>query len=77
MLPALRRGALPGSDQWFVVEMLPGPHPLEELEIGLLRIAAQQPGGLMEQLRRDERGLLRAARCASSSRCAPTFTTAH
>ena len=77
VLPALRRGALPGSDQWFVVEMLPGPHPLEELEIGLLRIAGQQPGGLMEQLRRDERGLLRAARCASSSRCAPTFTTAH
>ena len=62
LLPALRRGALPGSDQWFVVEMLPGPHPLEELEIGLLRIAAHQPGGLMEQLRRDERGLARAAR---------------
>jgi serine/threonine protein kinase len=40
VLPALRRGALPGSDKWFVVEMLPGPHPLEELEIGLLRIAA-------------------------------------
>ncbi len=62
LVPALRRGALPGSDQWFVVEMLPGPHPFEELEIGLLRIAAHQPGGLMEQLRRDERGLARAAR---------------
>jgi hypothetical protein len=33
LLPALRKGALPGSDQWFVVEMLPGAHPLEELEI--------------------------------------------
>jgi WD40 repeat protein/tRNA A-37 threonylcarbamoyl transferase component Bud32 len=62
VLPTLRRGGLPGSDKWFVVEMLPGPHPLEELEIGLLRIAAHQPGGLMEQLRRDERGLSRAAR---------------
>ena len=62
LLPALRHGALPGSDKWFVVEMLPGPHPLEELEVGLLRIAAHQPGGLMEQLRRDERGLARAAR---------------
>ena len=62
VLPALRRGALPGSDKWFIVEMLPGRHPLEELEIGLLRIAAHQPGGLMEQLRRDERGLVRAAR---------------
>ena len=40
--------------------MSPGAHPLEELEIGLLRIAVNQPVGLMEQLRRDERGLLRA-----------------
>jgi len=42
--------------------MLSGAHPLDELEIGLLRIAVDQPLGLMEQLRRDERGLLRAAR---------------
>jgi WD40 repeat protein/DNA-binding SARP family transcriptional activator len=62
LLPAIRRGALPGSDQWFVVEMLPGSHPLEELEIALLRIAARQHSGLMEQLRRDARGLIRAAR---------------
>jgi WD40 repeat protein/serine/threonine protein kinase len=62
LLPALRRGGLPGSEKWFVVEMMPGAHPLEELEIGLLRIAANQPAGLMEQLRRDDRGLLRAAR---------------
>jgi hypothetical protein len=40
----------------------PGSHPFEELEIGLWRIAASQPSGLMEHLRRDERGLLRAAR---------------
>ncbi|GAB4530332.1 MAG: hypothetical protein Kow0063_08280 [Anaerolineae bacterium] len=62
LLPALRKGALPGSDQWFVVEMLPGSHPLEELEIALLRIATRQHSGLMEQLRRDARGLIRAAR---------------
>ena len=60
LLPALRRGALPGSEKWFIVEMSPGAHPLEELEIGLLRIAVNQPTGLMEQLQRDERGLLRA-----------------
>ena len=60
LLPALRRGAMPGSEKWFIVEMSPGAHPLEELEIGLLRIAVNQPTGLMEQLRRDERGLLRA-----------------
>ena len=51
---------MPGSKKWFIVEMSPGAHPLEELEIGLLRIAVNQPTGLMEQLRRDERGLLRA-----------------
>ncbi|UCC64726.1 MAG: protein kinase, partial [Anaerolineae bacterium] len=64
LVPALRRGALPGSENWFVVEMLPGAHPLEELEIGLLRVAIKPPTGLMEQLQRDERGILRAARLA-------------
>ena len=36
LLPALRKGAQPGSDQWFSIEMLPGPHPAEELEIACL-----------------------------------------
>jgi WD40 repeat protein/serine/threonine protein kinase len=62
LIPALRRGALPGSERWFIVEMLPGAHPLEELEIGLLRLATNPSLGLIEQLRRGERGLLRAAR---------------
>jgi WD40 repeat protein/energy-coupling factor transporter ATP-binding protein EcfA2 len=61
ILPALRRGAIPGSRDWFVVEMLPGSHPLNELEIGLLRVAASKPANLMEQLRRDEGGLQRVA----------------
>ena len=30
LVPALRKGALPGSDQWFITEMVPGAHPLEE-----------------------------------------------
>src|SRR5258708_14787555 len=41
--------------------MLPGSPPLDELEIALTRIAAQQPRNLREQLQRDERGLLRVA----------------
>ena len=41
-VPALRKGALPGSEQWFITEMVPGAHPLEELELALLRIAVQQ-----------------------------------
>ena len=62
LVPELRRGALPGSNKWYFVEMLPGAHPMEELEIGLLRIAIRQPSGLMGHLKRDKRGLLRASR---------------
>jgi serine/threonine-protein kinase len=39
LIPALRRGGLPGSEDWYVVEMLPGAHPMEEVELALLRIA--------------------------------------
>jgi WD40 repeat protein/transcriptional regulator with XRE-family HTH domain len=61
LLPALRRGGLPGSEQWFITTMLPGAHPWEELEAALLRVAVNPPDSLQTQLRQDERGLLRAA----------------
>ncbi len=61
LIPALWRGALPGSDQWFVVEMTPGTRPLDELEITLTRVAADQAGNLREHLERDKYGLLRIA----------------
>jgi serine/threonine protein kinase len=60
LLPALRRDALPGSGRWFIVELIPGAHPLEELEVALLRVAVNPPPSLLEQLCADERGLLRA-----------------
>ncbi len=62
LIPTLRSGALPGSDGWFVMEMVPGARPLDELEIGLLQVAIKQPPDLMAQLRRDGRGLSRAVR---------------
>ncbi len=62
LIPALRRGDLPSPADWLIAEMLPGAHPLEELEIALLRLAANPPASLLPQLREDERGLLRAAR---------------
>ncbi len=62
LIPALRQGGLPGSEQWFIAEFIPGAHPLEELELALLKVAVRQPAGLAEQLQRDERGLARAAR---------------
>jgi len=66
VLPAIRRGGLPNSEQWFVVEMLPGPRPLEELEAALLRIAVNPPASLLAQLKEDKRGLVRAVQ-----RCLP------
>ncbi|MCK6578474.1 MAG: protein kinase [Anaerolineae bacterium] len=61
LLPALRRGGLPGSERWFLVEMTPGAYPLDELEIALTRVAAHPAGNLREHLDRDARGLGRAA----------------
>lgn len=61
LIPALWKGAIAGSEKWFVVDMIPGTHPLDKLEIALMRVAAQQTANLREQLQRDERGLLRVA----------------
>lgn len=62
LLPALRSGALTGSPQPFIAEMLPGTHPFEELEAALLRVAVSPLPSLIEQLREDRRGLVRAAK---------------
>lgn len=62
LIPALRNERLPGSSQWFIAEMTPGAHPLEELEIALIRIAAVPGLSLIPLLRENERGLLRAVR---------------
>lgn len=60
LVPALRRGALPDSDNWFIVDFVPGPHPFEELEAALLRIAVNPPESLLNQLKEDQGGLRRA-----------------
>jgi WD40 repeat protein/serine/threonine protein kinase len=60
LVPALRRGAIEGSEHWFVVEMLPGPHPLRELESALLAVAVSPPPSLLELLDADELGLTNA-----------------
>ena len=60
LIPSLRRGSLPGSEHWFIAEFIPGGYPNEELETVLLRVAINPPDNLLEQLRQDERGLLRA-----------------
>lgn len=62
MIPSLRRGGIPDSDKWFIVEMTPGSHPFEELEAALLRVAVNPPESLITQLQENDRGLLRAVK---------------
>lgn len=62
LIPALRHDALPNSSKWFFTEMVPGTHPMEELEAALLRVAVNPPDSLLTQLQEDERGLLRAVK---------------
>ena len=44
LVPALRAGALAGSGDWFIVQMVPGFTPLHDLEAALLRIAVNPSG---------------------------------
>jgi WD40 repeat protein/serine/threonine protein kinase/DNA-binding SARP family transcriptional activator len=62
LVPALRQGAIPGSERWFIVDVIPGSHPFEEIETALLRIAINPPPSLSEQLQVGECGLLDAVR---------------
>jgi WD40 repeat protein/DNA-binding CsgD family transcriptional regulator/tRNA A-37 threonylcarbamoyl transferase component Bud32 len=61
LLPVLKQGVVPGSDNWFVVDVLPGTRPLDKFEVALGRIATQHLLGIMEQLQRDAYGLVRVA----------------
>jgi serine/threonine protein kinase len=58
LIPAVRRGALPGSERWFVVEMHPGAKPFKELEAALLTIAVKPPADLGERLEWGDTGRL-------------------
>jgi WD40 repeat protein/type II secretory pathway predicted ATPase ExeA len=62
LIPSLQRGLLPGSESWFIIEMVPGIDPMEELEAALLRIAVNPPDSLLHQLNEDERGFVRAVK---------------
>ena len=61
LVPAVRRGAVPGSDGWFVADMVPGQDPFGELLAALLRLApAAPPRHLQERIEQDARGLMEA-----------------
>jgi WD40 repeat protein len=62
LVPALRRGAIPGSEGWFVAQMVPGDDPFAELAAALLRVATNPPSpDLLDEIEGDEEGLIRAA----------------
>lgn len=58
LIPALRLGAIQGSDRWFVSTMVPGSSPLIDLEQAVLRVAFEIPArSLKEQFAESDRGL--------------------
>ena len=65
LLPALRRGALPGSAEWYAVTVTPGAHPYEELEAALLRVAVNPPVSLLDELTTGSEGIRHAVRRAT------------
>jgi DNA-binding SARP family transcriptional activator/WD40 repeat protein len=62
LVPALREGALSGSDRWVISDMFPGSYPFEELSAALLRVAVERPDDLVEELACDELGMRRVAK---------------
>ena len=60
VFPALRKGAVDGSDRWLYAQMVPGARPFAELEAALLRSTLDAPDSLSDQLRGED-GLLGAA----------------
>jgi WD40 repeat protein/DNA-binding CsgD family transcriptional regulator len=59
LIPALQHSGLEGSEQWVIASMIPGSHPLDELEAALARVSARSGVDIMPQLLRDDRGLQR------------------
>jgi WD40 repeat protein/DNA-binding SARP family transcriptional activator len=60
LIPALRAGGIPGSESWPIVQMVPGAHPMVELETALLKVAPDRTNGLLEVLEDTDLGILRA-----------------
>ncbi len=47
LVPALRLGAVPGSDRWFIATVVPGRHPFASLAEALRSIAVDPPDDLV------------------------------
>lgn len=62
LVPALRWGEISGSEEWFIVEIVPGDNPLESLALALETVATSKPDNLQDILNNDAEGLVKAAR---------------
>jgi WD40 repeat protein/serine/threonine protein kinase len=51
LLPAIRRGTLHQSDEWFITQMTPGAAPFQQLADALLKVAKSALDNLRESLR--------------------------
>ncbi|MGH8948446.1 MAG: BTAD domain-containing putative transcriptional regulator, partial [Acidimicrobiia bacterium] len=60
LIPALRAGAVGGSDSWYVATMTPGTHPFESLERSLSKVASSIPPTLLEQMQVERSGIRRS-----------------
>ncbi len=62
MLPRIQAGVLDEEIAWYTAEMVPGTHPMEELEVALLAVSTSEIPDLFEILTQDERGFVRAVK---------------
>lgn len=58
LIPALRRGAVKGSNEWFFAEMVPGNDPFKELANTLTGVATTVPDDLIATLKATPAGLI-------------------
>jgi WD40 repeat protein/serine/threonine protein kinase len=57
LIPALKRGALFGSKDWFYAQMTPGANPIQELADALLSVALDAPASLTDLFKLSESAL--------------------
>ena len=67
LVPALRRGAIPGSERWYVIDVVPGLHPFRELETALMAWPSNRPHPSWRSS-----SATSSASCGRSIACSPT-----
>ena len=67
LIPALRKGAVPGSEEWMIVDMVPGSAPFEELTAALARISNRPTASTVERIRSGEISFVEACDAITGS----------